>query len=65
MKMDRSYAVHVSEQNSNTHAQQCWTGADLMERWSTITALRELVYGPEATSGRLLRISEIVRKIPS
>ncbi len=61
MKVDRKdvnwYKLSESEQIEADE----WHGKSVSERFATITYLKECVYGPEATTGRLQRVFEFAK----
>jgi len=60
-KMDRSRIV-IADSNDELDDQdiEYWRNATIMEKFQTMTYLRECFYGPEATTGRVQRFHTIL-----
>ena len=54
-RMDRSEISFESQEEHEKNEKEYWKKASIAEKLSTVTFLRECLYGPEATTGRLQR----------
>jgi len=60
--MDRSRVVVATHEELARQDREYWAAATVEERLETITHLRECFYGPEATTGRLQRVYQVVER---
>ncbi len=61
-KIDRSKIV-ISNAGALAHDDKVyWANADVKEKLQTITYLRECFYGHEATTGRLQRFYQVIKR---
>jgi hypothetical protein len=60
-KMDRSQFKVSSHQELEKQDKEYWANATSEEKLETITYLRECFYGPEATTGRLQRVYQVLK----
>ena len=59
-KMDRSRFKVSTHEELEREDKEYWANATIEEKLETITFLRECFYGPEATTGRLQRIYQVL-----
>jgi hypothetical protein len=61
-RMDRK-RFRVATHDELAHEDRAyWRGATVREKLETVTYLRECLYGPEATTGRLQRVYRVVER---
>ena len=61
-RMDRAQAVLSKADELDREDALYWSKASVEEKVQTITYLREGFYGPEATTGRLQRIYQLLKQ---
>lgn len=59
-KMDRTQFKVATHEELEQEDKEYWSKATIQEKLETITYLRECFYGPEATTGRLQRVYQIL-----
>ena len=59
-KMDRKRFKVATHEELEKEDKEYWSKATIQEKFETITYLRECFYGPEATTGRLQRVYQIL-----
>jgi hypothetical protein len=62
MHIDRSYISSVSFEKNEIQVIEEMKKTTAQDRFALITYLRECSYGPEATTGRLQRILEVIKR---
>jgi hypothetical protein len=61
-RMDRSKIIITTHKESEEMDAEYWSNASIKEKLQTVTYLRECFYGEEATTGRLQRFYQIVKR---
>jgi hypothetical protein len=61
MRIDRSQISSISFEKNELQVIEVMKKATPQERFALITYLRECFYGPEASTGRLQRVFEVVK----
>ena len=60
-RIDRTRVRVGRAQDLDREEREYWSRATVAEKLRTITYLRECLYGPEATTGRLQRIHRVLK----
>ncbi len=60
-RMDRSQFQVSTYVELDKQDKEYWAKSSITERLETITFLRECFYGPEATTGRLQRLYQVLK----
>jgi len=60
-RMDRNQIAFESFTEHEKNDSEYWKKTTIKERLQTVTFLRECLYGPEATTGRLQRFFEFLK----
>lgn len=59
-RMDRTRFKVATHEELDKQDKEYWANATVAEKLETITYLRECFYGPEATTGRLQRVYQVL-----
>ena len=62
-RIDRSQIIVGTASKLDEYDKEYWTRANVKEKLQTITYLRECFYGHEATTGRLQRFYQVVKRV--
>ena len=61
-KIDRSQIIIGNATLLEKEDKKYWANADIKEKLQTITYLRECFYGSEATTGRLQKFHQVLKR---